>query len=135
MKLEEEGLIEITEDDFSVEDVVAEAKRSDAGAVVSFLGTVRDDRISGVEVEAYCEVARAELEKIGDEAMEKFDLKSVDVIHRVGSLSVGDNIVLIVCTAAHRRAAFRGCEHVIDEIKRRVPIWKKEIRAEGDRWV
>jgi molybdopterin synthase catalytic subunit len=135
VKLEEEGLIEITEDEFSIEDVVAGAKRSDAGAVVSFLGTVRDDGISGMEVEAYREVARTELETIRDEAIEKFDLKSVDVIHRVGSLSVGEEIVLIVCTAAHRREAFRGCEHVIDEIKRRAPIWKKEIRAEGDRWV
>ena len=135
MKPEEKDLIEITEDDFSIEDVMTRAKRSEAGAVVSFLGTVRDDEISGMEVEAYCEVAKAELEEIRDEAMEKFDLKSVDVIHRVGTLSVGDDIVLIVCTAAHRQAAFRGCEHVIDEIKRRAPIWKKEIRAEGDRWV
>jgi len=129
------GFMEITEDDFSIEEVVARAKRPEAGATVTFLGTVRDEGISGMEVEAYREVAREELEKIREEAMEIFDLKSVDVIHRVGALSVGDDIVLIVCTAAHRRAAFRGCEHVIDEIKRRAPIWKKEIRAEGDRWV
>ncbi|HOO53765.1 MAG TPA: molybdenum cofactor biosynthesis protein MoaE [Methanothrix sp.] len=128
-------MIEITEDDFSIEDVVTRAKRADAGATVTFLGTVRDDEISGMEVEAYREVAREELEKIREEAMEIFDLKSVDVIHRVGALSVGEDIVLIVCTAASRHAAFRGCEHVIDEIKRRAPIWKKEIRAEGDRWV
>jgi molybdopterin synthase catalytic subunit len=128
-------LIEITEDRLAIEEVLAGAKRPDAGAVVSFLGTVRDDGISGMEVEAYCEVARAELEKIRKESMERFDLLSVDVIHRIGALSVGEEIVLIVCTAAHRRAAFRGCEYVIDEIKRRVPIWKKEIGAEGDRWV
>lgn len=128
-------MIEIIEDDFSIEEVVARAKRSDAGAVVAFLGTVRDDGISGMEVEAYREVALEELEKIREEAMERFDLLSIDVIHRVGTLSVGDEIVLIVCTAAHRSAAFRGCEHVIDEIKRRVPIWKKEIRAQGERWV
>jgi molybdopterin synthase catalytic subunit len=128
-------LIEIIEDDFSIEEVVAGAKRPDAGAVVTFLGTVRDDGISGMEVEAYREVALEELEKIREEAMERFDLLSVDVIHRVGTLSVGDEIVLIVCTAAHRSASFRGCEHVIDEIKRRAPIWKKEIRAEGERWV
>jgi len=128
-------LIEITEDRLAIEEVLAGAKRPDAGAVVSFLGTVRDDGISGMEVEAYCEVARAELEKIRKESMERFDLLSVDVIHRIGDLSVGEEIVLIVCTAAHRRAAFRGCEYVIDEIKRRAPIWKKEIGAEGDHWV
>ncbi len=128
-------MIEISEDEFSIEEVVTRAKRPDAGALVSFLGTVRDDGISGMEVEAYREVALEELEKIRDEAMEIFDLKSVDVIHRVGALSVGDDIVLIVCTAASRHAAFQGCEHVIDEIKRRAPIWKKEMGAEGDRWV
>jgi len=128
-------LIEITEDDISIEEVMTRAKRPEAGAVVTFLGTVRDDGITGMEVEAYREVALEELEKIRKEAMERFNLFSVDVIHRVGALSVGDDIVLIVCTAAHRREAFRGCEHVIDEIKRCAPIWKKEIRREGDRWV
>jgi len=128
-------LIEISEKDFSIEKVVARLKRPDAGAVVTFLGTVRDDGISGMEVETYREVALEELEKIRTEAMDMFDLKSVDVIHRVGTLSVGDDIVLIVCTAAHRHAAFRGCEHVLEEIKRRAPFWKKEIRTEGERWV
>lgn len=128
-------MIEISKDEFSIEEVVAGAKRPDAGAVVTFLGTVRDDGISGMEVEAYREVALEELEKIQKEAMERFDLKSVDVIHRVGTLSVGDEIVLIVCTAAHRSSAFRGCEHVLEEIKRRAPIWKKEISSTGDRWV
>lgn len=128
-------MIEITEDDFSIEEVVTRARRPEAGAVVTFLGTVRDDGITGMEVEAYREVALEELEKIREEAMEMFNLFSVDVIHRVGDLSVGEDIVLIVCTAAHRRAAFQGCEQVIDEIKRRAPIWKKEIRREGGRWV
>jgi len=128
-------LIDITEEEFSIEDVVARAKRSEAGAVVSFLGTVRDDGILGMEVEAYRDVAVGELEKIRDEATEMFGLLSVEVIHRVGPLSVGEGIVLIVCTAAHRQAAFRGCEYIIEGIKMRVPIWKKEIRAEGGRWV
>ncbi|HNT72034.1 MAG TPA: molybdenum cofactor biosynthesis protein MoaE, partial [Methanothrix sp.] len=81
--------IEITDREFSIEDLVAGAKRPDAGAVVAFLGTVRDDGISGVEVEAYREVAEEELARIRDEAMATFDLKSVDVAHRVGSLGVG----------------------------------------------
>ena len=128
-------MIDINEEEFSIEDVMARAKRLEAGAVVSFLGTVRDDGISGMEVEAYRDVAVGELEKIRDEATEKFGLLSVEVIHRVGPLSVGEGIVLIVCTAAHRQAAFRGCEYILEGIKMRVPIWKKEIRAEGGRWV
>jgi len=105
------------------------------GAVVSFLGTVRDDRIQGMEVESYREVALDSLERIRKEAMADFGLKSVDIIHRTGSLEVGDNIVLIVCTAPHRTAAFRGCEHILEEIKSQVPIWKKEIRGDGEKWV
>jgi molybdopterin synthase catalytic subunit len=129
-------VIEITDRELSLEDLVAGAKRPDTGAVVAFLGTVRDDGISGVEVEAYREVAEEELARIRDEAMATFDLKSLDVVHRVGRLGVGEDIVLIVATAPHRQAAFRGCEFVLEEIKRRAPIWKKEIRIDGgERWV
>ena len=128
-------MIEITNEDFSIEDIVNRAKSRRIGATVVFLGTVRDDGILGMEVEAYREVALSELERIQNEAAEKFNLKSVDVVHRVGSLEVGDNIVVIVCTAPHRTEAFRGCEYVLEEIKMRVPIWKKEIRTEGDRWI
>ncbi len=70
-----------------------------------------------------------------DEAVSLFGLKSADIIHRVGSLSVGENIVAIVCSAAHREEAFQGCRYVIEELKSRVPIWKKEIGDEGSRWV
>jgi molybdopterin synthase catalytic subunit len=115
--------------------VVAEAKRPDAGALVVFLGTVRDDGIVGMEVETYREVALPELEKIRDEATERFHLKSVEVIHRVANLSVGDDIVVIACTAASRGEAFQGCIHILEEIKTRAPIWKKEIMTDGYRWV
>jgi molybdopterin synthase catalytic subunit len=132
-------MIEISEEDFSIEEMVEKAKRRDTGAVVSFLGTVRDNHkdgcLLGMEVEAYREAALEELERIRKEALERFDLKSVDVVHRVGSLSVGDNIVIIVCSAPHRTAAFLGCEYVLEELKRRVSIWKKEIGEEEDRWV
>ena len=128
-------MIDIIEGDFSIEEVVAEAKRADAGALVVFLGTVRDDGVVGMEVEAYREVALPELERIRDEAMERFHLKSVEVIHKVGTLSVGDDIVVIVCTAAHRQEAFQGCLHILEEIKDRAPIWKKEIHTCGHRWI
>ena len=128
-------MIEIADEEFSIEEMVQRARRTDAGAVVSFLGTVRDDGIREMEVEAYREAALEELERIRDEAMESFDLICVDVVHRVGHLSVGDPIVLIVCVAGHRQAAFKGCEYVLEELKRRAPIWKKEISDGGERWV
>jgi molybdopterin synthase catalytic subunit len=128
-------MIEITEADFSIEDIMEKAKSEDVGAIVTFLGTVRNDGIKSMELEAYKEAAIPELERIGDEATERFHLKSVNIIHRIGSLSVGDNIVLIVCAAGHRREAFDGCGYIIEELKVRAPIWKKEIKADGHRWV
>ena len=128
-------MIDITKDDFSIEEVVRKAKRPDVGAIVTFLGTVRDDDILKMELEAYKEAALPELERIRDEAFSKFDLSSVDIIHRIGSLNVGDNIALIVVSAGHRKEAFEGCAYVLEELKRRAPIWKKEFRKDGERWV
>lgn len=128
-------MIDITEADFSIEEVVKKAKREDAGAIVTFLGTVRNDGIKSMELEAYREAAIPELERIRDEAIERFHLKSADIIHRIGSLSVGDNIVLIVCAAGHRKEAFLGCSYIIEELKVRAPIWKKEIKHDSHRWV
>lgn len=132
---EAENLIEITKDDFSIDEVVRKAKRPDVGAIVTFLGTVRDDGIEKMELEAYREAALPELERIKDEASSRFNLSSVDIIHRVGSLCVGDNIALIVVSAGHRKEAFEGCAYVLEELKKRAPIWKKELRKDGDRWV
>ncbi len=128
-------MIEITENDFSLDELVRKAKSDEAGAVVSFLGTVRDDGIERMELEAFREAALPELERIRDEAASKFNLKSVQIVHRIGSLSIGDNIVAIVCSAGHRDEAFQGCRYIIEELKARAPIWKKEIGNKGERWV
>ena len=128
-------MIEITEEDFKIGELIGKAKHPDAGAVVTFLGIVRDDGIVGMEIEAYTELALPELERIRDEALEQFDLTSLDVIHRTGTLAVSDNILLIVCGAPHRKDAFAACEYVIDELKGRVQIWKKELSAGGGKWV
>ena len=128
-------MIKITEEDFKIGEVIEKAKHPDAGAVVTFLGIVRDDGIVGMEIEAYTELAMQELERIRDEALGQFNLTSLDVIHRTGTLAVSDNILLIVCGAPHRKDAFAACEYVIDELKERVPMWKKELTEDGCRWV
>ncbi len=128
-------MIKITEEDFSLEEMIRTAKRNDAGAVVTFLGTVRDDGIIEMELEAYREAALPVLERIKEEAEIRFNLKSVQIIHRIGLLSVGDNIVAIVCSAGHRDEAFQGCRYIIEELKSKVPIWKKEIGKDVERWV
>ncbi len=128
-------MIEITEKDFSLEEMVRMAKSNDVGAIVTFLGTVRDDEIRSMGLEAYNDVARMELEAIAHEAQSRFHLKSVNIVHRVGRLDVGDNIVAIVVSAAHREEAFMGCRHIIEVLKARALIWKKEIGGCGELWV
>jgi molybdopterin synthase catalytic subunit len=128
-------LIKITAEDFSLDEMVKRAKSDDAGAIVTFLGSVRDDGIMRMQVEAFSEAALAELQAIREEAIERFSLKSVQVVHRTGSLLVGESIVAIVCSAGHREEAFAGCRYIIEELKKRAPIWKKEIGEKGERWV
>jgi molybdopterin synthase catalytic subunit len=128
-------LIEITEEDFSLDEMIKRARSKDAGAIVTFLGTVRDDGMKRMEVEAFREAALVELEAIREEAMSRFSLKAAEVVHRTGSLDVGENIVAIVCSAAHREEAFSGCRYIIEELKKRAPLWKKELGEKGERWV
>jgi len=128
-------MIAIQKEDVDIGKLIEDAKRSGTGAVVVFDGIVRDDDIREMELEAYEEVARAELEKIADEATRKHHLLHVDIIHRIGRLSVGENILIIVVSAGHRPDAYAGSRYIIEAIKKHVPIWKKELRKDGDRWV
>jgi molybdopterin synthase catalytic subunit len=128
-------MIRLQQDDFEVGKFIEDAKSRGTGAIVTFIGIVRDDGIECMELEAYHDVAERELAIIRDEAMKEFPLHSVDIIHRTGPLRVGDNIVLIVVSAGHRKEAFLGCEYVINRLKQTVPIWKKEFLKDGERWV
>ena len=123
-------MIDITEDDFKIGELIEKARHPDAGAVVTFLGIVRDGGIVGMEIEAHTERAVQELGRIRDGALGRFDLTSLDIIHRTGALAVSDNILLIVCGAPHRKDAFAACEYVIDELNERVPIRKKGLSDE-----
>ncbi|HOI12449.1 MAG TPA: molybdenum cofactor biosynthesis protein MoaE [Methanoculleus sp.] len=129
-------MIGVTRDDFDVNAVIGRVRRPDMGALVTFLGTVRDDGgVEVMELEAYEEVAERELAAIRDEAFAKYPITAVEVIHRVGRLRVGENILLIVVGAGHRKEAFDACEYILERIKESVPIWKKEIGKDGERWV
>ncbi|WP_094228102.1 molybdenum cofactor biosynthesis protein MoaE [Methanolobus psychrotolerans] len=128
-------MIKITHDDFDINAIISQAKTNKMGAMVTFLGTVRDDGIDLLHFEAYEDVAIGELKTICNEAFGKFDIESMDVIHRIGELLVGENILLILVGAGHRKEAFAACEYVLERIKESVPIWKKEISESGDRWI
>ncbi|HBR15874.1 MAG TPA: molybdopterin-converting factor chain 2 [Candidatus Omnitrophica bacterium] len=113
---------------------------SDAGAFCSFEGWVRDHnegkRVIGLEYEAYVILCEQEAEKILKEAREKLDILHVNCFHRVGRLNISEMAVWVGVTAAHRDAAFQACRYVIDEIKARLPVWKKEFYDNGDSdWV
>jgi molybdopterin synthase catalytic subunit len=127
--------IEITKDEIDPGKVIMAARQPKTGGIVSFLGIVRDDGISTIELEAYEEAAYEELEAIRNDAIQKFSLHTVDIIHRTGVLPIGDPILLIVVGAGHRHEAFVGCEYILERIKMGVPIWKKETTPEGHRWV
>ncbi|HEU5081473.1 MAG TPA: molybdenum cofactor biosynthesis protein MoaE [Opitutaceae bacterium] len=112
----------------------------EAGACVTFEGWVRRHNdghaVQALEYEAYEELANKEGLKILEEACEKFGILNVIAVHRVGLLRLGETAVWVSVTAAHRDAAFAGCRYVIDEIKARVPIWKKEHYESGStEWI
>jgi molybdopterin synthase catalytic subunit len=128
-------MIAIQTGDVDIGALIAAAKKQGTGAVVVFDGVVRDDEITEMELEAYEDIALQELEKIAHDATDQFRLLHVDIIHRIGRLLVGANILIIVVSAGHRTEAYAGSRYIIEEIKKGVPIWKKELTKEGGRWV
>lgn len=132
----------VCEQDFDVADEVSRLRAGDGGvgAVVTFLGTVRDRQgqqtgISSLELEHYPGMTEASIESMIDEAMGRFDIRAARVVHRVGLLKPLDQIVLVVVTSAHRGQAFQACEFLMDYLKTQAPFWKKETTPEGARWV
>lgn len=110
-----------------------------AGAVVSFIGLVRDlnegDAVTGMTLEHYPGMTERALDAITTEASDRWKLLDVVIIHRVGSLEPNDRIVLVIAASAHRKDAFRACEFMIDTLKTKAPFWKKETTSQGSRWV
>lgn len=132
-------MIRVGEEDFSLDEVVSSLRRMEAGAIVVFLGIVKGFRegeeIKEMLVEAHKDVAEEELRKLRDEALRKFDVMNATIIHRVGRLKPSDNIVVVAASARNRGDAFKACSWLIDELKVRVPVWKKEFTPAGSRWV
>lgn len=109
------------------------------GAVASFLGVTRDENdghaIQGMRLEHYPGMTERALSRIAEEAMARWPLLDLTVIHRVGDLKPTDPIVLVAVAAAHRGDAFAACEFIMDYLKTQAPFWKKETTAAGSRWV
>lgn len=125
-------------------DIGAETRRlvemdNKTGAAVTFLGAARDfsrgEEIAKLEFEHYAGMAEKELNDLEKATREKFDILNISIIHRTGEIGINENIVLIVATSMHRGVAFEACQWAIDELKKRIPIWKKEFTVSGSHWV
>lgn len=129
---------EITEDEITADELVREVVQPKDGAVVVFVGVVRDNshghKVRYLKYEAYKEMAEKKLAEIGEEIRQRWGLDEMAIRHRVGSLQVGDTAVVIAVAAPHRKDAFVACEYAIDRLKQIVPIWKKEYFEDGEVW-
>lgn len=134
--------VRVQEADFDVSSEVRalSGARTDIGAIVTFTGTVRGSShgkpISAMSLEHYPGMTEAELERVEAEARSRWPLEASLIVHRIGTLAPGDNIVLVVTASAHRHAAFEAAAFLMDYLKTRAPFWKKETDADGaGHWV
>ena len=133
--------IRVQEKDFDISAEIAALRKGDprVGAVVTFLGTVRDmndgSQVKGMTLEHYPGMTEKALQEILDQAKTRWDIYQTLVIHRVGSLLPEDQIVLVAVTSPHRGEAFAACEFIMDYLKTAAPFWKKEDTPQGVRWV
>jgi len=133
--------LRIQQDDFDIaKEIAALSKgRTDIGAVVSFSGICRgsegDENIAALTLEHYPGMAEAEIKRHADEAMSRWPLDGLTVIHRFGRIEPGENIVLVVTASKHRQAAFQAAEFLMDYLKTSAPFWKREESAGRTGWV
>jgi molybdopterin synthase catalytic subunit len=130
---------EITTERISIESIARRIVPPECGATVTLDGYVRQFT-KGKETiylvyEAYEEMALKEMKKLIDQARDQFEIVNIGIVHRLGRLEIGETSVVISVAAPHRRAAFAACEWLIMELKRTVPIWKKEVYTDGEHWV
>lgn len=133
--------VRIQEADFSQDEEIKALKAGSKrmGGIATFLGCARDFSegrdVSEISFDAYGPMALSEMNRLRSEAIAQFGLLDARIVHRIGTVQGGENIVFIAAGAEHRAAALDACRWMIDELKQRVPIWKKEITPQGEAWV
>jgi molybdopterin synthase catalytic subunit len=132
-------LFEIVDEPIKVEEIVKKVERREAGAITTFIGTVREwtkgRRTLSLEYQAYASMAVKMLEQIGNEIKEKWPTAQTAISHRVGHLEIADIAVVIAVSSPHRKIAYEANEYAIERIKQIVPIWKKEHWEDGETWI
>jgi len=131
--------IQLTDKPLSAQSCLEYVMAGGAGAVNVFVGTVRDNTqgrtVTRLEYEAYEPMALSEMQKIAEQAQQKWPVQKLAIHHRVGTLHIGDAAVIIAVSTPHRADSFEACRFVIDTLKQTVPIWKKEVFEDGEVWV
>ncbi|RKY70181.1 MAG: molybdenum cofactor biosynthesis protein MoaE [Candidatus Latescibacterota bacterium] len=131
-------MFRIVESEIVLPPILKAVEDEKAGCVVTFIGCVRDQtggkRVLALEYEAYNEMAERKMAEIGAEIAQKWRLDKVAIVHRTGHLKIGETSVVIAVAAPHRAEAFDACRYAIDRIKEIVPIWKKEIYEDEEKW-
>ena len=133
-------MFRITSEEIELGDVIRAVEAGDAGAIVHFLGVVRNNtegrEVSYLEYEAYPPMAEKKMAEIAQEVHEKWGLDRVAMIHRVGRLEIGEVSVAVAVASPHRKEAFEACHYAMNRLKQVVPIWKREVWADGEEeWV
>ncbi len=131
--------IKITSEKLSLQECYSFVEDDSCGGISAFIGTVRNDthgkEVSKLDFSTYKPMAIKEMQKIADLILEKFEIKKIAIHHAEGMLQIGEIPVIITASAKHRKSAFLACEFAIDNLKKTVPIWKKEYFSDGEVWV
>jgi molybdopterin synthase catalytic subunit len=129
----------VTREPIDLQELVQRVSDASAGAIATFIGTTRNNnegrRVIALDYEAYPEMAEKELARIGEEAEKKWKIERIAITHRIGPVQITEPSVIIAVSAAHRDDAFQACRFAIEEIKKTVPIWKKEVFEGGEVWI
>jgi molybdopterin synthase catalytic subunit len=132
-------MIQIVDKNIDVVELLASVSVPEAGGIDMFLGTTRNHskgkKVIRLEYEAYSPMALRMMSEIESEIRKRWNIQKISVVHRIGVVPVMEASVAIAVSAAHRKEAFEACRYAIDELKKRVPIWKKEIFEDGEVWV
>ena len=132
-------MLRVTDKPIDLQELVDWVTDPEAGAITIFIGTTRNNnqgrKVIALDYEAYPEMAEKELARLSDEAKKNWQICRMAIVHRIGPVQITEPSVMIAVSAAHREAAFAACRFAIEEIKKTVPIWKKEVYEGGEIWI
>lgn len=132
-------MFRVAREKIDLQELVRFVTDPEAGAIATFIGTTRNNnegrKVIALDYEAYPEMAEKELARIGSDAMKKWQIHRMAIVHRIGPVQITEASVIIAVSSAHREAAFAACRFGIEEIKTTVPIWKKEVFEGGEVWI